>query len=378
MNKIFFSCASERCTCAIGNENLKEYGTKPELHLKEKEKEIDFFYEYIYKQGIGLVQKESGNKDILEAILAIDDNNTNKIIDFLNKYGFPVMPMFAYPHPVSCDLYIVTEMLLIVKNLALLVNEIKKKKFLYTNKVNKSNLDFIFEYTSFLIFHAPVEYSLSNGLHEYRSPVSDFFNSLYGGFRDENDKILYKYSYYDRNPSTSVPIAVTLLKEEYLTDSWGDDDYLSTAFSFYKKINQYLTITDVRENGTLVFGEKFSNIFENNAEMIEALIFLANKTMKDVFENALSDTQPTFSYETFSLDWVVPDLLSGMYLALLFKPQKEIFKKCENPRCKRVGFFSSNIASNKKSFCCKRCQNNAAQADYTKRKKEMDKNTKKE
>lgn len=369
MNKTIFSCESESCTCAIGNEHLEEYGTKPEIHLKEKG-----LYNYSYKHGIGLVQQESGNKDILEAILAIDNNNTNKIIDFLNKYGFPLMPLFAYPYPVSCDFDIVIEMLKIVKNLALLVNEIKKKKFLYANQENKANLDLIFEYTSFLIFHAPVEFSLSKGLQEYRSPVSDFFNSLYGGFRDNNDnkKIHYKYCFYDRDPSTSEPIAAILLKEEYLTGAWGDDNYLSTAFSFYKKINQYLTITDVHENGTLVFGEKFSNTFENNKEMIDTLLSLAQITIKDVFENALANTHPTFSYETLSIDWVVPDLLSGIYLALLFKPENEIFKKCGNPRCKRVGFFSGNIASNKKNFCCTRCQNNAAQAEYIRRRKEKD------
>ena len=373
---IVFSCLSYKCECRLGNIGVEDYGIMPTLFLKNTSYGSGLF-EYTFFPKRGLVQNDTGKDDIMESLVALDDDNIEQIRDFLNTYGFPILPFFLYSANgiAECSYYKANEILQCVKKQALLINEIKLKKQLTDKQDLKNNIDKIFDLTTFLIFHKPVKLEVAGEGDRYCSPVTDIYRSLYG-YEDRDKGIEDDYYHSSANNEDyedyedyedKEPLASFLLKQDDTLSFWGDDDYRITGFEFYKKMNQDLIITGMKENGTLVFKEKFSKLFSEDEEMISTLMYLAEMTIKSNFDYALKDIHPTYSCEKNILDWFVPDLMSGMYFALLGKPEEEVFKKCANPRCKGVGYFSDSINNNKRKYCCRECQNSMGQAMYRKR-----------
>lgn len=98
-----------------------------------------------------------------------------------------------------------------------------------------------------------------------------------------------------------------------------------------------------------------------------AVIEIAKFLIKEEINYNIKDIHPVYNPETMTPSWKVDSLLSAVYFSIFYlKPDLELYRPCDNPRCGR--YFLVNTTSTRKRFCSKECCNRVTQDRYRKRK----------
>ena len=110
---------------------------------------------------------------------------------------------------------------------------------------------------------------------------------------------------------------------------------------------------------------------EFSDEMKTALIEIAKYIIGEEINANLDGIHPIYNSETMTPSWKVDSLLCAAYFSIFYlKPDLELYRPCDNPRCGR--YFLVKTTSTRNRFCSKECCNRVTQDRYRKRKREKE------
>ena len=98
-------------------------------------------------------------------------------------------------------------------------------------------------------------------------------------------------------------------------------------------------------------------LIENSPALISAIQLCSGIIISDEINFVVRDVKPYFrilSDGTFKGDWIIPDLLSALYMDIFLKNASSVLlKKCENPTCGE--YFETTLENTAKKYCSTRC-----------------------
>ena len=166
---------------------------------------------------------------------------------------------------------------------------------------------------------------------------------------DENGKIYYLYCNYldySNNIRRLVDFHFNLLislKNSNIS-SFEKTDLAKGIISYLKNHNL---------DRLSVFDDKYKNF----------LTLIARHTIKAELDTVISSIHPVYNIEKMAPDWEINDLLTGLYLALLYiNPKYELYRTCDRINCNNR--FLVKSTNSKKLYCSQECCNAAAQQRY--------------
>ena len=102
-------------------------------------------------------------------------------------------------------------------------------------------------------------------------------------------------------------------------------------------------------------------------ELREETRRIARYVIADEINSNINRIRLQYDGSELEPSWVVPDLLSALYFSIFYlEPGKEMYRRCENPRCNHMKFFSVPITTKNKKYCCVACERAVAQRNYRK------------
>lgn len=110
---------------------------------------------------------------------------------------------------------------------------------------------------------------------------------------------------------------------------------------------------------------------EFSDKMKSALIEIAKYIIGEEINANLDGIHPVYNSETMTPSWKVDSLLCAAYFSIFYlKPDLELYRPCDNPRCGR--YFLVKTTSTRNRFCSQECCNRVTQDRYRKRKREKE------
>lgn len=371
-----FTYTNHLCECTLSNPVVNgEFRNELAIKVTDIEKR------YSFAPRKGLLRTED-KKGVLESFVALKDDDINRLVKLINSFGF-IVPLPLDGKIYTIDYEIIYGILDRFKKLALLIDEMKKINI--SASIDGARLDNIISLTSFLIFQNPLMIKLPNGDVLYKTIINPFYYRIrtYNSSSSIDPYELYNLNIDKRDTITEdFPLSPDCSESyEYNEHDlynyfWSHENdllepdlieskYENDAYIFYKEIFSNLHIKRINKNGIIIFNENFSNVYGSDKDMKSRLLNIARDTIKTEFDYALRNIHPTINVDTFSSDWIIPDFITALYFSLFYRPQKDIFRVCANPNCKGSGLFTVSDTDNKrKRYCCKKCQNSAAQTRY--------------
>ena len=111
------------------------------------------------------------------------------------------------------------------------------------------------------------------------------------------------------------------------------------------------------------------NFFENILFKYESC---SCDCVEDINAN-LDGIHPVYDSKTMAPAWKVDSLLCAAYFSIFYlKPDLELYRPCDNPRCGR--YFLVKTTSTRNRFCSQECCNRVTQDRYRKRRREKEEN----
>ena len=104
-----------------------------------------------------------------------------------------------------------------------------------------------------------------------------------------------------------------------------------------------------------------------------ALIEIAKFIIGEEINANLDGIHPVYDSKTMAPAWKVDSLLCAAYFSIFYlKPDLELYRPCDNPRCGR--YFLVKTTSTRNRFCSQECCNRVTQDRYRKRRREKEEN----
>ena len=159
--------------------------------------------------------------------------------------------------------------------------------------------------------------------------------------------------------------AVTMM---YLNDDSSGMNRMITDFLFHYFYD--VGMIDF-SNGLSYYTEP--NIANFTHEMKGALIEIAKFIIGEEINANLDGIHPVYDSKTMAPAWKVDSLLCAAYFSIFYlKPDLELYRPCDNPRCGR--YFLVKTTSTRNRFCSQECCNRVTQDRYRKRRREKEEN----
>ena len=103
-------------------------------------------------------------------------------------------------------------------------------------------------------------------------------------------------------------------------------------------------------------------------EMKSTLIEIAKYVIGEEINANLDGIHPVYNSKTMTPSWKVDSLLCAAYFSIFYlKPDLELYRPCDNPKCGR--YFLVKTTSTRNRFCSKACCDIITQDRYRKRKR---------
>lgn len=110
---------------------------------------------------------------------------------------------------------------------------------------------------------------------------------------------------------------------------------------------------------------------EFSKEMKNTLIEIAKFIIGEEINANLDGIHPIYNTEDMTPSWKIDSLLCAAYFSIFYlKPDLELYRPCDNPRCGR--YFLVKTTSTRNKYCCQECCNRVTQDRYRKRKREKE------
>ena len=154
----------------------------------------------------------------------------------------------------------------------------------------------------------------------------------------------------------------------YLNDDCSGMDRMITDFLFHY----------FHDVGMIDFSNGLSYYIEPNLvnftpKLKDALIKIAKFIIGEEINANLNGIHPLYNTQTMSPTWKVDSLLCAAYFSIFYlKPDLELYRPCDNPRCGQ--YFLVKTTSTRNRYCSTECCNRVTQDRYRKRKREKAEN----
>ena len=366
---ILFKFESCSCDCVEDIEHIAP-GADPiskfKLHAMP---ERPILFGYAAKDGLVRIAPNGTieERNILGTLMSLCDKPTKYLISFLKSNGF-LFPVSAgaYEEFDEVSLYKIVNRLKMTVELMTAANEIRKdyKKIcdltifllfsediaIKTDSMKESYSSCHHSYVDKLM-NPPVQLSYLRQQEGFDGDTYNITDSVYGKYnlniKDYND-IIGGYK--------SVPQFQN-----------GFYQSITSLFVNYEKIDMTKKISDFLFHFLYEMNGDSSRKFTNDMKSI--LIEIAKFIIGEEINANLNGIHPVYNSETMTPSWKVDSLLCAAYFSIFYlKPDLELYRPCDNPRCGR--YFLVKTTSTRKRFCSRECCERVSQDRYRKRKRE--------
>ncbi|RGE13813.1 CGNR zinc finger domain-containing protein [Desulfotomaculum sp. OF05-3] len=382
---ILFRYESCSCDCVEDIEHItpgKEPVHSYKLQALPNEKKL---FGYAAKKGLVRIAINGTIEDanVLGTLIALPNKPQWELTNFLKNNGF-LFPVNTETYEAfdETSLYGIIDRLRMTVELMTAANEVRKDY----QKILKLTLSLLFapdvtlktdsmskKYHSChhsyidLLKNPPVQLSQEHREQEFNGNIFTVIDSIHSNSQlivSEYNDIIGGYS--------SVPgfddhifKNITLM---YMNGNDSGTNRLITEFLFHY----------FHDVGMLNFSNDFSYYAEPNManftpEMKDALIKIAKFIIGEEINANLDGIHPVYDSKTMTPSWKVDSLLCAAYFSIFYlKPDLELYRPCDNPRCGR--YFLVKTTSTRNRFCSQECCNRVTQDRYRKRKREKEEN----
>lgn len=368
---ILFRFETYSCDCVEDIEHISP-GVEPVSKFKlQAMPEKPLLFGYAAKDGLVRIAQNGTieERNILGSLIALANKPTKDLTSFLKNNGF-LFPVTAGAYEVfdEVSLYGIINRLKMTVELMTAANEIRKnyKKIcdltiallfsedlkIKTDSMRESYSSCHHSYVD-TIMNPPAQLSYARQQEVFEGDSYNIVDSIYGSFslniQDYNNIIGgyssvpgYQNGFYQNITSMFV--------------SYDNNDMT-------KKISDFLFHFLYEMNGNS--SEEFSE------EMKSALIDIAKYVIGEEINANLDGIHPVYNSETMTPSWKVDSLLCAAYFSIFYlKPDLELYRPCDNPRCGK--YFLVKTTSTRNRFCSRECCNRVTQDRYRKRKREKE------
>lgn len=297
--------------------------------------------------------------------MSLANKPTKELVSFMKDNGF-LFPVCAGTYEVfdEISLYGIINRLKITVELMTAANEIRKnyKKIcdltisllfsedltIKTDSMKNAYSSCHHKYVDTLI-NPPVQLSYSRQQEAFEGDTYSITDCIYGSYAlniQDYNNIIGGYA--------SVP--------GYQNGFYQN---ITSMFVNYEKRDMTKKISDFLFHFLYEMNGDSSNEF--SVEMKAALIEIAKYIIGEEINANLDGIHPVYNSETMTPSWKVDSLLCAAYFSIFYlKPDLELYRPCDNPRCGR--YFLVKTTSTRNRFCSQECCNRVTQDRYRKRK----------
>jgi len=382
---ILFKYESCSCDCvediehiAPGEEPVRKY----KLQAIPNEKKL---FGYAAKKGLVRIASNGTIEEanVLGTLIALPNKPPKELTSFLkcNGFLFPVNSC-TYEAFDEAALYGIIDRLRMTVELMTAANEVRKDyqkilgltlSLLFASDITLKTDSMVAEYHSChhsyvdRLMNPAAQLSQEHHDQEFNGDTFTVVDSIFGtsqlNVQEYNDII----GGYSSVPGFSDQLfkAVTMM---YLNDDSSGMDRMITDFLFH----YFHDVGMINfSNGLSYYTEP--NIANFTDEMKAALIEIAKFIIGEEINANLDGIHPVYDSKTMAPAWKVDSLLCAAYFSIFYlKPDLELYRPCDNPRCGR--YFLVKTTSTRNRFCSQECCNRVTQDRYRKRRREKEEN----
>lgn len=368
---ILFKFESCGCDCVEDIEHVAP-GTAPIKRFKlQAMSEHQIAFGYAAKDGLIRIAPNGTieERNILGTLMSLADKPTDKLTAFLRNNGF----LF----PISTDHYEEID----EGSLYGLINRLRMTVELMTatNEIRKDYKK-IYDLTLALLFSDDQSISTSKMQAPYRSchhPYTDVIQNPPTTLSDARNQEAFDGDHYHINDSVygSYEVSIT----DYNNIMGGYTTVPGYQNRFYQNLTAMLVNYERQDMNKKISDFLFHFLYdmkgdssaEFSEEMKRVLIEIAKFVIGEEINANLDGIHPVYNTDTMAPSWKVDSLLCAAYFSVFYlKPDLELYRPCDNPRCGR--YFLVKTTSTRNRFCCQECCNRVTQDRYRKRKRERD------
>ena len=382
---ILFKHESCSCDCvediehiAPGEEPVRKY----KLQAIPNEKKL---FGYAAKKGLVRIASNGTIEEanVLGTLIALPNKPPKELTSFLKNNGF-LFPVNSGTYEAfdEAALYGIIDRLRMTVELMTAANEVRKDyqkileltlSLLFAPDMALKTDSMVTEYRSChhsyvdRLINPAAQLSQEHRDQEFNGDTFTVVDSIFGtaqlNVQEYNDII----GGYSSVPGFSDQLfkAVTMM---YLNDDSSGMNRMITDFLFHYFYD--VGMIDF-SNGLSYYTEP--NIANFTHEMKGALIEIAKFIIGEEINANLDGIHPVYDSKTMAPAWKVDSLLCAAYFSIFYlKPDLELYRPCDNPRCGR--YFLVKTTSTRNRFCSQECCNRVTQDRYRKRRREKEEN----
>lgn len=309
-------------------------------------------------------------KNILGTLMSLTNKPTKELVSFLEDNGF-LFPICAntYEKFDEASLYGIIKRLKMTVELMTAANEIKKNykkicdltiSLLFSENITIKTDSMKESYSSChhsyidVLMNPPTQLSYARQQEAFEGNTYTINDSVYS---------IYNLNIQDYNNIIGGYAAVSNLQQDGLYHN------VTSLFVNYEKQDMIKKISDFLFHFLYDMNGDSSREFSD--EMKRILIEIANHIIGEEINANLYGIHPVYNSETMTPSWKVDSLLCAAYFSIFYlKPDLELYRPCDNPRCGR--YFLVKTTSTRNRFCSQECCNRVTQDRYRKRKREKE------
>lgn len=326
---------------------------------------------YAAKDGLVRIATNGtiSERNILGTLIALANKPKKELITFLKENGslFPISDEKYEPFSEN-KIYGIINRLKATIELMTASSEIKKdyqkicdltiqlllaEEFSINTSVMKTPYHSCHHSYIDLIKNPPSQISDEHNQDNFDGETYFIKDSIYGTYKLDISEYYEIEGGYSRIPGYD-PVFYINLTAAFL--NLNTDDML-------KKITDFLFhyLHDMVQPQKMNFSDK----------MKAALLEIAKFVIGEEINANLNGIHPIYNSKSMSPSWKVDSLLCAAYFSIFYlKPDLELYRPCDNPRCGK--YFLVKTTSTRNRFCSKECCNRVTQDRYRKRKREKD------
>lgn len=368
---ILFKFESCGCDCVEDIEHVAP-GTAPIKRFKlQAMPEHQITFGYAAKDGLVRIAPNGTieERNILGTLMSLADKPTNKLAAFLKDNGF-LFPVSEdrYEEIDEGTLYRLIDRIRMTVELMTAANEIRKdyKK--------------ICDLTLALLFSDEQTINTDKMKAPYQSchhPYADAIQNPPTALSDARKQEEFDGELYHINDSVYGSYELSIA--DYNNIIGGYMSVPGYSNGFYQNLAAMFVNYNVQDMNKkmsdfffhFLYGMNGDSSAEFSEEMKIALIEIAKFVIGEEINANLDGIHPVYNAQTMAPSWKVDSLLCAAYFSIFYlKPDLELYRPCDNPRCGR--YFLVKTTSTRNRFCSQECCNRVTQDRYRKRKRERE------
>lgn len=322
-------------------------------------------------------------ENVLLDFLSINIENDNSILNFITKYGFILNIISTNNDSSSATVGIhIDDDLIQEKNIELNGNKVSIN---LSPMINKKQFYFTHDLFVFKHYHARIKSTVELMAAIKSKELSTILiNTLFLALDQQplEMDLQYSKSYSlscDLDFFSSMLNKTSQAKQEQINSALQSliEPQNDLVFPFFIEILHELKnicrIEAITNEEKIIFNKDIDLITDLlPSQICDSLIILAREIVRSEINLNLTSVTPILTIDNannFNGTWLIPNLLSALYLDIYLKQSNNtIYKKCNNPTCDL--FFEVTPDNTVKKYCSTRC----AQLMAKRKQRERDKN----